>query len=104
MRSDSRTLTHEPEQAVGTAVRERPMLRKILIVDDDEPTRAGLAMLLTDAGFETITASTVPSAIRLLTDEHDRGVERAFAEHGLRRMLVKIAARAFSRVPEQRFP
>ena len=29
---------------------------------------------------------------RLLADEHDRGVERAFAEHGLRRALVEGAA------------
>ena len=45
-------------------------MRKILIVDDDEPTRAGLAMLVREAGFDTITAGTVPAAIRLLSDEH----------------------------------
>ena len=49
---------------------KRPMPGKILIVDDDQPTRAGLAMLLAEAGYDAITASTVPSAIKLLIDEH----------------------------------
>jgi DNA-binding NtrC family response regulator len=43
---------------------------KILIVDDDEPTRVGLAMLLEDAGYDTITASTVPAALKLLNESH----------------------------------
>ena len=49
---------------------DRARMSKILIVDDDEPTRAGLAMLVQEAGFDTVTASTVPAAIRLLSDEH----------------------------------
>lgn len=46
------------------------MAQKVLIVDDDEPTRTGLAMLLMDAGYEAIKAGTVPAAIKLLADEH----------------------------------
>ena len=49
---------------------ESAMARKILIVDDDEPTRAGLAMLLAEAGYDAITAGNVPAAFRLLADEH----------------------------------
>ena len=48
---------------------EHVMPQKILIVDDDEPTRAGLAMLFADAGYETVTSGTVPTAIKLLSDE-----------------------------------
>src|SRR4051812_42813539 len=40
----------------------------------------------------------------LLADEHDRSVERTFAEHRLRRMLVKVAALAFARILEQSLP
>ena len=46
------------------------MPEKILIVDDDEPTRVGLGMLLREAGYETVTAGSVPVGIKLLTDEH----------------------------------
>jgi len=34
---------------------------------------------------------------RLLADEHERGIGRTFAEHGLRRVLVEIAAGAAAR-------
>lgn len=49
---------------------ERRMSPKILIVDDDQPTRTGLAMLLVEAGYDTVSASTVPTAIKLLSEEH----------------------------------
>src|SRR5688572_5620833 len=45
-------------------------MRKILIVDDDEPTRTGLAALLGEAGYDTVTAGTVPAAIKLLSEAH----------------------------------
>src|SRR5215207_3218764 len=43
------------------------MAQKILIVDDNATTRGELAKLLADAGFETMTAATVPDAMRALT-------------------------------------
>jgi DNA-binding response OmpR family regulator len=43
------------------------MSQKILIVDDNATTCAELAMLLGDAGFETLTAGTVPDAMRALS-------------------------------------
>lgn len=42
------------------------MPQKILIVDDNTSTRAELVTLMADAGFETLTAATVPEAMRLL--------------------------------------
>ena len=42
------------------------MAQKILIVDDNAPTRGALVKLLADAGFETMTATTVPEAMRAL--------------------------------------
>ncbi len=58
--------------AVGTpsAWRDPQGMPKILIVDDDEPTRAGLAALLRESGYETVTAGTVPAAIKLLSESH----------------------------------
>jgi CheY-like chemotaxis protein len=42
------------------------MSQRILIVDDNVTTRGELVKLLTDAGFDTVTASTVPEAMRSL--------------------------------------
>jgi DNA-binding response OmpR family regulator len=42
------------------------MPQKILIVDANTSTREELVTLLADAGFETLTAGTVPEAMRLL--------------------------------------
>ena len=43
------------------------MAHKILIVDDNASTRGELVKLLADAGFETMTAATVPEAMRALS-------------------------------------
>jgi CheY-like chemotaxis protein len=42
------------------------MAQKILIVDDNATTRGELVTLLADAGFETVTAGSVPEAMRAL--------------------------------------
>ena len=42
------------------------MANKILIVDDDRATRDDLAQLLTHEGYETLTASDVPTAMHIL--------------------------------------
>ena len=42
------------------------MPQKILIVDDDRATRDQLAQLLTREGYETLTASDVPTTMRIL--------------------------------------
>jgi FixJ family two-component response regulator len=42
--------------------------RRILIVDDDQATRSGLAKLLERAGFETIAASTFQEGARFLRE------------------------------------
>jgi DNA-binding response OmpR family regulator len=43
------------------------MSQKILIVDDNTASRGELVKLLADAGFETLTAATVPDAMRVLS-------------------------------------
>ena len=43
------------------------MSQKILIVDDNTATRGDLVKLLADAGFDTLTATTVPEAMRVLS-------------------------------------
>ena len=43
------------------------MSQKILIVDDNTATRGDLVKLLADAGFHTLTATTVPEAMRVLS-------------------------------------
>ena len=40
----------------------------------------------------------------LFADEHDRGIQRPFAEHRLGAAFIKLAAGAFARILEQRFP
>lgn len=42
------------------------MAQKILIVDDNASTREELAKLLVDAGFEALSAASVPDAMRVL--------------------------------------
>ena len=42
---------------------------KVLIVDDDNVTRVLLSTVLAEAGYETITVSTLHTAMQALTDE-----------------------------------
>src|SRR5262245_52611464 len=42
----------------------------ILIVDDDAALRAALSAILTNAGYETVTACSVPSASEILRQTH----------------------------------
>lgn len=42
---------------------------KVLIVDDDNATRVLLTTVLAEAGYETITVSTLHTAMQALTDE-----------------------------------
>lgn len=44
------------------------MSNKILIVDDDAATRESLSMLLADAGYDILSASNVPSALKLMAE------------------------------------
>ena len=44
------------------------MPRKILIVDDDAATREFLSILLAEAGYDTVTAGNVPSALQVLAE------------------------------------
>jgi DNA-binding response OmpR family regulator len=44
------------------------MSKKILIVDDDFSSRESLAMLLAHAGYDVLTASTVPSALKMMAE------------------------------------
>ena len=46
------------------------MAHTILIVDDDPATREGLALLLTETGYQALTASTVPAALQVLAERH----------------------------------
>jgi DNA-binding response OmpR family regulator len=45
------------------------MAQKILIVDDDSATSFMLATVLTEAGYEIVTAGTLRAALRALEDE-----------------------------------
>ena len=56
------------------------------------------------AGPDERPSGEILLVARLLADEHDRRVERAFAEHRLGRILVEVAARAAARILEQRLP
>lgn len=44
--------------------------RSVLVVDDEEPVRAGICKALTKAGYEVVDAESGPDAIVKLTQEH----------------------------------
>jgi len=46
------------------------MASRILVVDDDRDTREMVSVILTDAGYETVTAGTLQAGIDALADTH----------------------------------
>jgi DNA-binding response OmpR family regulator len=48
---------------------ERPISRKILLVDDDDAVREMMTATLQHKGFEVVAASTVTSALKLITTQ-----------------------------------
>jgi len=79
------------------------MAQTILIVDDDRATREGLALLLTEAGYHPLTASTVPSALQVLAERQPDVLiadVRLGAYNGLH--LVAMAPRPISTVLTER--
>ena len=58
----------QPIRLLRLIAKRSLMAQKILIVDDNASTRGELSkLLLADAGFETMTAATVPEAMRALS-------------------------------------
>ncbi len=55
-------------EPVGGTVR-RPPRRRVLIVDDDGPTRALLAMVLRQAGYDVVPATDGPAALACIATE-----------------------------------
>ena len=49
---------------------KEPQRKNILVVDDDSSVTDSLRLILTDAGFQVLTAQTFAAAIAILSDTH----------------------------------
>lgn len=71
---DSSSLARDAARAARDAPAESPSIglvdRRLLIVDDDASVRRVVAAILTDEGYDTVTAASADEALRLLS-EHD---------------------------------
>jgi two-component system, cell cycle sensor histidine kinase and response regulator CckA len=75
----------------------------LLVVDDDEPSRCVTARMLTDAGFNVVTAASGVHALELIANSRGARPRLAVIDVAMPGMNgVELAARMADRTPETR--